>query len=85
MPYSHKLFGARVREARKARGMTQKQLALRASGFPYQVICHVEHGRQGVSAERLAAIAQALDVSADWLLGISESKTRHDNENGRPT
>lgn len=83
MPYSHRLLGVRIREARKASGLTQKQLALRAGGFPYQVICLVERGRQGVSAERLAALAQSLDVSADWLLGISEVQLRYNNENDR--
>ena len=74
MPYSNKLLGARLREARYSAGFTQKELALRAGGFPYQVVCLVERGRQGVSAERLAALATALDVSADWLLGLSESR-----------
>ena len=83
MPYSHRLLGVRIREARKASGLTQKQLALRAGGFPYQVICLVERGRQGVSAERLAALAQSLDVSADWLLGVSEVQLRYNNENDR--
>ena len=76
MPYSHKLLGCRLREARRARGLTQKQLALRAGGFPYQVVCLVERGRQGVSGERVAQLASALQVSADWLLGLSEARTR---------
>ena len=72
MAYSNKLLGARLREARTATGLTQRQLALRAGGFPYQVVCCLERGHQGVSAERIAQIATALDVSTDWLLGLSE-------------
>ena len=79
MPYSNKLLGTRLREARIAIGLSQRALSLRAGGFPYQVICLVERGHQGVSAERLAQIATALDVSADWLLGLSsEARARAD-------
>ena len=76
MAYSNRLFGRRVKTARLGACLTQKELALRAGGFPYQVICLVEHGRQGVSGERVAQLAGALQVSADWLLGLSEARTR---------
>lgn len=76
MAYSNRLFGRRIKTARLLAGLTQKDLALRAGGFPYQVICLVERGRQGVSAERVAHLADALDVSADWLLGLSEARAR---------
>ena len=78
MAYNHKLFGQRLRTARLLAGLTQTELALRAGGFPYQVICLVERGRQGVSGERVARLADVLDVSADWLLGLSEVRTRAD-------
>ena len=76
MAYSNRLLGRRLRTARLLAGWTQKQLALRAGGFPYQVICLVERGRQGVSGERIAQLASTLDVSADWLRGLSEVRTR---------
>ena len=76
MPYSNRLLGRRVKTARLLAGLTQKELALRAGGFPYQVVCLVEHGKQGVSGERVAQLASALGVSADWLLGLSEVRTR---------
>ena len=76
MAYSNRLFGRRIKTARLLACLTQKELALRAGGFPYQVICLVEHGRQGVSGERVAQLASALQVSADWLLGLSEARTR---------
>ena len=75
MAYSNRLLGRRVKTARLLACLTQKELALRAGGFPYQVICLIEHGKQGVSAERVAQLASALGVSADWLLGLSEVRT----------
>ena len=76
MPYSNRLLGRRVKTARLLAGLTQKELALRAGGFPYQVVCLVEHGKQGISGERVAQLASALGVSADWLLGLSEARKR---------
>lgn len=62
-------IGQRVLLRRRTLGMSQKQLAEHC-GFPYQVISGLERGRQSVYAERLAAIAEALDVSSDYLLGL---------------
>ena len=83
MAYSNRLLGRRVKSARLLACLTQKELALRAGGFPYQVVCLLEGGKQGVSAERIAHLAVALGVSSDWLLGLSEVKTRRDIENDR--
>jgi transcriptional regulator with XRE-family HTH domain len=57
---------------RRALGLTQKQLA-DLCGFPYQIISRVEKGYQDLYAQRLALIAKHLNVSADYLLGLSES------------
>src|SRR5262249_8486806 len=62
--------GERLREIRESRGLTQRQLA---------EICHIginqlhryENGKTEPSATTLALIARALNVTTDYLLGLS--------------
>jgi transcriptional regulator with XRE-family HTH domain len=61
--------GERVLLRRRQLHWTQRELASRV-GCPWQVVSGLERGRQSVRAERLAALALALDVSADYLLGL---------------
>lgn len=61
-------FGARVREVRKARGLTQPMLALRLAMFTGRTyhqatIAKLESGSRPTSVDELCALAQALDVS----------------------
>jgi len=72
--YMHKqqqLTGGRIQAIRTERRLTQKALAHQC-GFPYQVINRVEQGHQDIYAQRLALIAHTLNVSADYLLGLTE-------------
>jgi len=64
-------IGQRVLLRRRELGLTQKELAT-LCGFPYQVISGLERGRQSVYAERLADLAEKLQVSSDYLLGLSD-------------
>ena len=68
---TRKEIGERVLLRRRELGLTQHALGKRV-GCPYQVISRLEMGKQSVLAERLAAIADALDVTADYLLGRKE-------------
>lgn len=61
-------MGARIRELRLERGLTQESLALE-SGVTRNVLIQVEHGRRGLLFERLFDIADALDIPAGDLLG----------------
>jgi len=72
-------FGQRICEVRIRRGLSQKALAT-AAGCPYQVISRVEQGLQSVSAERFAAIAQALTISSDYLLGLGPKAVKESEE-----
>ena len=65
-------IGQRVLLRRRDLGLSQKALAARC-GFPYQVISGLERGRQSIYAERLGLLADALQVSADWLLGRTDN------------
>lgn len=55
--------------------MTIRELSEK-SGVPAPSIGSYVAMRNMMSADALAAIAEGLECSADWLLGISEKKTR---------
>lgn len=67
--------GARVAAARVARGWTQFELA-RRSNIHVSAISLVESGRKGLNASSVVALCRALEVSADYLLGLSEDSLR---------
>ncbi|HEX7030808.1 MAG TPA: helix-turn-helix transcriptional regulator [Gammaproteobacteria bacterium] len=52
-------FGKKLRELRKARGLTQEQLAEKVN-VSYQAISNIERGLTGPSFPTLAEIAKAL-------------------------
>jgi transcriptional regulator with XRE-family HTH domain len=54
-------IGARIREQRQARGISQEALAA-ALGLTFQQVGKYERGRDRVAAARLARIAAALDA-----------------------
>jgi transcriptional regulator with XRE-family HTH domain len=62
-----KEMGSRIAAARKARGMTQVQLAERL-GVSQQTLAHYEVGRVGVGAPMLPMLAEILDLSFDEIL-----------------
>lgn len=57
----------RLRTARELRGLSQAELAIRA-GLQPSAVSHFEAGRRTPSAENLKKIADALDVTTDYLL-----------------
>lgn len=59
--------GQRIAHARRAAGLTQAELAERL-GCPTTTLIHYEHGRRGITVERLSAIATALDLPPASLL-----------------
>jgi len=63
--------GEKIRDLRKERGLNQDQLAELAS-LNRVTIAKYESGRVEPGAHALARIADALDVSADVLLGRSD-------------
>lgn len=65
IPPTMETLASRLREARKAKGMTQTDLA-RAAGVAQSTVGNVESGeRDGASS--LALLAEALDVRYRWL------------------
>ncbi|MDV3131365.1 helix-turn-helix transcriptional regulator [Mycobacterium sp. 29Ha] len=71
------VVGARIRELRVAKDMTQEALALR-SGVTRNVLADVEHGRRGLLYERLFDIAEALNVQVADLLPESDGSSPSD-------
>lgn len=67
------LIGRRIRHIRKSRKLTQEELAeLAEISAPF--IGHIERGTRKMSLETLHALALALDVSCDYLLGMEDRK-----------
>jgi transcriptional regulator with XRE-family HTH domain len=63
-----KEIGAKVRELRQGKGMTQMDLAFKCGDKDYSQINRVELGKVNFSVSYLTLIAAALDVSPKDLL-----------------
>ena len=61
-------MGRRIRTQREFLRLTRDDLSYYCSISP-EFICSVESGKKGVSIGTLYCLAQALDISADYLLG----------------
>ena len=64
-------LGENIREARKAAGVTQKELAEKLS-INAVTYLHYEKGQRQPSLELIADIAVFYGVSVDYLLGIKD-------------
>lgn len=67
------VIGQRIAQARKRKGMTQKELAEALEVTP-QAIGNWERKIPSIGSEVLARLAMILEVSADELLGLAEPK-----------
>ncbi|MEW6606906.1 MAG: helix-turn-helix transcriptional regulator [bacterium] len=61
------LIGIRVRQIRKELRLTQEQLAEKAD-MDYRSIGAIERGERNLTLESISKVANALDVSIDYLL-----------------
>lgn len=66
------IFAVRLRSAMEIRGETQESLAKKVD-VQRQTIGYYANGQSKPDTDRLAKISKALCVSADWLIGSSES------------
>lgn len=74
-------FSKRLKEAREKRELNQSELARRANLQP-SAIAHFESDRRKPSFDNIRALAKALNVSADYLLGSEAGATAfRDEEN----
>ena len=65
------LFAKRLRELRKEKGLSQMELGEHL-GYGYTAISSYETGRNEPGYADLICICNVLDVSADYILGISD-------------
>ena len=65
------ILGERVRRRRMALGLNQTAFA-DTVGIPVPTLSSIEHGHQSMYVERAVQLAQALGVSTDYLLGLSD-------------
>ena len=76
--------GDRVLAARKARRLTQRKLA-EACDTDVAYISKIEReSLPGATIQTLERLAEALNVSADYLLGFSDTPDRHESEAEKP-
>jgi transcriptional regulator with XRE-family HTH domain len=75
-------FGDRLATAREEAGLTQSQLAHKL-GTTQRVITYWERGTVALRADQLRALADLLDVSADYLLGKESSKPHNSGPVGK--
>ncbi len=75
------LLGERLAKSRKRAGLSQIDVAT-ALNRDRTLISHVEAGRVGLRSVALATVARELDVSADYLLGLTDDPTPVADRNG---
>jgi transcriptional regulator with XRE-family HTH domain len=75
------LFAEKLREIRKEKCLSQNDLATRI-GVHQSMITQYENGRSVPSLETLVVIAKTLDVSIDYLVGVSKDKANFNPEEG---
>ena len=65
------IFSKRLRAARESKKLSQNELAEKA-GFQPSAISHFETGNRSPSFANLKRLADALDITVDYLLGRAE-------------
>ena len=68
-----KIFGERLREVRKDSGESREDLG-KAIGVRISQISEMENGKKGTTLERLVILCRHYNVSADYLLGLSDDR-----------
>src|SRR5207247_8401296 len=67
------IVASRIREARKAAGLSQGQVA-RLLGLQRPSVSEIEAGNRRVSADEIGRLAELFEVRASWLLGEGAEK-----------
>jgi len=75
-------IGEVIRKLRKAKGLTQAELAAKA-GTQQKVIADYETGTSTPPTVRLVELAKALGASADVLLGLKEAEVAEPSKSGK--
>ncbi|TCM99383.1 transcriptional regulator with XRE-family HTH domain [Paenibacillus sp. BK033] len=78
-----KLVGARLRDLRKLRGLSQEQLG-ELAGFHFSYIGTVERGQANITLLNLEKLAKALDVDEYQFFSYTESLPNFELEGREP-
>lgn len=70
-------YGERIKEARKAKGLTQTEAANKI-GVIQQAWQRLESGKLDPRMSTIVSICKVLDISADWLLGLDGGNANDD-------
>lgn len=68
-----KRFGEKIRDLRRAKGLSQEELAFRA-GIHRNYLGGVERGERNPALDNIAAIAKALDITPGELLTFQKKR-----------
>lgn len=71
--FSKELFGERLLALRKERGEKQEELA-QLLGVSRPQVSEMEQGNKGTSLERFALLCEHYNVTADYLLGLTDER-----------
>lgn len=66
------IFSRRIKELRLAKGLTLKDISL-AIGMSLMAYAHYEHGDREPSVDTIRKLCDIFDVSADYLIGRTDS------------
>lgn len=72
------IFGKRLRELRKSKGITQTELSL-VLNVTYYAVCNYERGKNMPSDDIKIMLARYFNVSIDYMMGLSDDPYIHDN------
>lgn len=70
------IFGNKIKLLRTKNSMSQTDLA-NLLGVSKTQISDLENGKTSTTLDRLIIIANHFNISADYLLGLSDDSTRH--------
>jgi transcriptional regulator with XRE-family HTH domain len=72
------IFSQRLKDARTAKSYTRFDLTIKAR-IPENLLLQYEKGRRMPSPLALRRLAEALEVSVDYLLGLEGASEAHDS------
>ena len=70
-------LGLRIRQARAEKNMSQMELA-EVCGLSVPYVSDIERGKKCFSVDILLRVAQALQISTDWLLQLDIPQTQYE-------
>ena len=65
----------KLKEIRKSKGITQKQIG-EYIGVSCDAVSHYETGRRKLNQDQIIKIVKALDVTADYFLGLIDKDNK---------